>query len=138
MKDFTVIPPKQKYMSLAEIRAAYGSRGVVAYSCKGKDSVPHGGVVIAVQKKPGADSKMLKEYMRQFRKQYPGKRPVYYIRMDETEENAPMSFVYDNGSGEAKGLSKIEVKKHKAQAMMEAIPDEVLAQVLMTSIRKDE
>jgi len=138
LKDFAVIPPKQKYMTLAEIRATYGSRGVVAYSCKVMDSVPQGGFVIAVQKRTSTDSNMLKEYMRQFKKQYPNKKLVYYFRFEETEADAPLSFVYDNGAGEVKGLSKIEVKKHKGQTMMETMPDELLAQVLMTSLRKDE
>ena len=49
MNDYTILPPKQVYITLAQINEKFDCRGVVAYKCKVVDSVPQGGYVIAVQ-----------------------------------------------------------------------------------------
>jgi len=135
VKGFKTIPPKQRYMTLAEIHETYGSRGVIAYSCKVADSVPEGGFVIAVQDEANTDYKSLKEYHRQIKQKYPSKEPVYFLRVETAESGKYLKFIYDNGIGERTALPKIEVKKSEAEGAINRIPDEILAQALITSLR---
>ena len=138
MKGFKTVPPKQRYMTLAEIHEAYGSRGVVAYSCKVVDVVPEGGFVIAVQDTTAADNSGLKEYQRQLIKQYPAKAPIYYLHMESANNGQRYTLYYDNGVGEKKAITKIEVKKSDAEEAIERIPDELLARALITAFKTDE
>lgn len=136
-KGFTTIPPKQRYMTLVEIHDVYGSRGVVAYSCKTVDNVPEGGFVIAIQDK-SSNSSRLKEYQQQLKQKYPAKAPIYYLRVDKVESSGCFTFTYDNGTGERKlkTAPKIEeAKKTEAEIALERIPDEFLAKALATAIR---
>ncbi|MCL2851418.1 MAG: hypothetical protein FWE20_00060 [Defluviitaleaceae bacterium] len=135
MKGFKTIPPKQKYMTFNEIHKEYGSRGVVAYSCKTAGSVPEGGFVIAVQDKAGADNSGIKEYQVQLLRKYPAKAPIYYLRVEAGEGANHFSVVYDNGSGERNCLSKIEIKKSRAEEAISFIPDEILAQAISSSFK---
>jgi hypothetical protein len=126
---YTVIPPKQKYMTVDEIRAAFKSRGVVAYACKVLSGVPLGGFVIAVQEKP--DSRDIKEYMRQFKKKFRDREPVYYIRMEKE------ALVYDGGSGELRTVRPIEVKTEPEKTPLDDIPFELIALALSTALHMD-
>ena len=141
-KNYTVIPPKQKYMTLAEIRKAYGNRGVVAYSCKVANSVPLGGYVIAVQDKPGKDNEDLRAYQRAIKKQYPDKNPVYYFCLEDNKGNPTNDVIASDdqtSSREAEApLIKIEIKKSALEEAIANIPEEVLAKALSTSMKKDE
>ena len=60
-------------MALAEIYERFGSRSVVAYSCKVSDSAPEGGFVIAVQNAAANSDARLKEYHRQLKIKYPAR-----------------------------------------------------------------
>lgn len=134
MNGFVTIPPKQKYMTLAEIHETYGSRGVVAYSCKMVDAIPEGGFVIAVLEKPDTDNCKLKEYQRQFKQRYPAKTPVYYLRLEINEGGRHFTLTYDNGTGEKKAAPRIEIKKTEAETAIAQIPDELLAKALATAL----
>jgi hypothetical protein len=119
---YKVIPPKQKYMTVDEIRATFKSRGVVAYACKASSGVPLGGFVIAVQEKP--DSRDIKEYMRQFKKKFRDKEPVYYLRVGKD------ALVYDNGSGE------VNIAPEKTP--LDDVPLEFIALALSTALHMDD
>ena len=52
MRDYKIVPPKQKYMNLPAIFASFGPRPVVAFNCTMENKAPMGGYVIAVQNLP--------------------------------------------------------------------------------------
>ena len=137
MKGFKTVPSPQKYMSISRIYDEFGSRGVVAYSCKVVDSVLEGGVVIAVEDEAGADNSGIKDYHRQLRKKHPDKSPIYYLRVEQDEKSKRLLLTYDGGGGEKKVTPKLEVKKSEAQQAIEQVPFELLAQALSTSVKKD-
>ena len=136
MKGFKTIPAPQKYMTISRIYDQFGSRGVVAYSCKVINSVLEGGVVVAVED-TGADSAGIKEYQRQLKKQHPSKSPMYYLRVEPGEGNQRLILTYDSGGGEKKVVPKLEVKKSEAEQAIEQIPLEFLAEALATSVRAE-
>jgi hypothetical protein len=124
-------------MDLTEIHKKYGTLGVVAYSCKLSDGVPEGGLVIAVQE--GVDSGGIKEYLRQFKKKFPNKGPVCYIRVPIANQGKPLALVYDNGTGEKKALPKLEErKKSEPERLMSLVPDEALALIIASAFKKDD
>jgi hypothetical protein len=135
VKGFKTIPPKQKYMSLAEIYKTFGSRAVVAYGCRVKGGAPLGGYVIAVQDGGGGYAQ-LKEYMRQFAGKYPARKPVFFIRFEAGDTEDKLNFVYDSGSVEAVSDTVDEIKevKSKIEKIVDTIPAELLAQALKTSL----
>jgi hypothetical protein len=139
MTGFKTIPPKQRYMTLAEIYESYGERAVVAYHCRVKDAAPLGGFVIAVQDKPEKEYKRLKEYMNQFQSKYPQRKPVFFIRFEEGEKENHLTFVYDSGSNEIikDSVDEIKEKKSKMERTVEKIPAELLAKALSTHLRKE-
>jgi len=120
-------------MTVSDMYRAFGSRGVVAYSCKIVDSVLEGGVVIAVQNEGVTDTTEIKTYQRKLRKMHPEKDPIYYIRMEQDEKYKQVVLIYDWGNGERKVAPKLEVKKSEAEQAIEAIPDNILAQALKFS-----
>ena len=135
MKGFTIIQPKQRYMTVPEIHEAYGSGGVIAYSCKIKDSVLEGGFVIAVQDK--ADTESFKKFQLQFKKKYPGKEPVCYLRV-EAGENGSLKLTYDSGAGEKTALPAMTVKKSEAESALERIPIEHIARAIITNLTRQK
>lgn len=138
MKDYKVIPPKQKYLTIAQMFDTFGSRGLVAYSCKIVDSVLEGGVVVAVQNEVGGDTKGIKEYQLNLRRKYPDKDPIYYLRLEPGKGHQKISLTYDNGGGEKTIRPKLEVKKSEAEEAISQIPDDVLAQALAARFREDD
>jgi spermidine synthase len=138
MDGFATIPPKQKYMSVTDIYEAYGSRGVVAYSCKVADCVPEGGFIIAVSDSQFADNKELKKYQRQLKQKFPGKAPVFYIRAEEAAGGGRLIIIYDDGTGEKKAAPRIEFKKSEAEKSIERVPDEFIAKALSSALKKTE
>jgi hypothetical protein len=130
MKGFKIIPPPQRYMNISQMHDKFGSRGLVAYSCKIVDSVLEGGVVVAVQDENNTDSSGIKAYLRQLRKKHPDKDPIYYLRAEKDEAHDRLLLTYDYGRGERKTVPKLEVKKSKAEQAIAQIPDEFLAQAL--------
>ena len=141
-KNYTVIPPKQKYMTLAQIRETYGNRGVVAYSCKVANSVPLGGYVIAVQDKPGKENEDLRAYQRAIKKQHPDKNPIYYFCLEDVQGNPIKDVIIPDepaSVGEAAApLPNIEIKKSALEEAVANIPEEILAKALSTSMKKDD
>jgi len=131
-KNYKVVPPQQKYMELPKIYAAYGSRPVVAYSCKVVNDTPMGGHVIAVQNQPGESTEGIKSYMNQLKARYAAKEPIYYICVRED------AIIYDKGQGEVKTLPEITEKNpSKSQRVVEGIPDEILAMALASSLKEE-
>ena len=133
MKNYSTIPPKQKYLALAAIYETYGSRPVVAYRCKLKDNMPLGGYVIAALNQPEDESNSLKSYMGQLKARFAAKEPIYYIRLEKSKAGTLRVF-HDNGSGEVESIPKIELKKSDTQATLEKTPDDVLALALVTAL----
>jgi len=133
MSGYKTVSPPQKYMTISRIYEQFGSRGVVAYSCKIVDSVLEGGVVIAVENE-NAGSVGIKEYYRQLRKKHPDKSPIYYLRVEPGEGHQRLILVYDGGGGEKKITSKLEVKKSRAEEAISQVPTELLAQALSGNV----
>jgi len=130
MKGFKIIPPKQKYMTISEIHEAFGSRGVVAYSCRIIDSVLEGGVVIAVQDAADVGISEIKAYQRQLRQKNPDKSPIIYLRVEKDAKMQRLLLTYDGGGGEKKVTPKLEVKKSAAEEAILSVPVSLLAQAL--------
>jgi hypothetical protein len=137
MYNFKTIPPPQKYMSLELIDKLFGARGVVAYGCKLIDGVPRGGYVVAVQDQQGDDSAQIKKYLHQFKARFPGKEPVYYIRLEPGETDRQWAITYDSGSKESKALPEISEKKSKAEESIEKVPLDLIAKAIRTGISLD-
>ena len=129
MNDYTILPPKQAYMTLAQISEKFGCRGVVAYKCKVVDSVPQGGYVIAVQNKADEDYNGLREYLRQLKKKYPDKSPIYFIRFNNGV------IAYDDGLSVKSAKPAIEFKDSPALEAINSIPDELLAKALSSGLK---
>ena len=136
MKNIKIAPPPQRYMNLAEIYKRFGDMGVVAYSCKITDGVPDGGFVVAVQ--DGPNPRDIKEYLRQFTKKFPTKRPILYIKVPFAQEGRPLAIIYDNGTGEKKALPPIEIRKSEAERLIDQIPEDVLALMISTAFKSEE
>ncbi|MCL1842333.1 MAG: hypothetical protein FWF79_00815 [Defluviitaleaceae bacterium] len=130
MKGYKIIPPKQRYMNISQMYDLFGSRGIIAYSCKIVDSVLEGGVVIAVQDEGNADNRGIKDYLRQLQKSHFAQHPMYYLRIEKDEAHNRLLLTYDNGGGERKITPKLEVKKSAAEQAISQIPAEYLAQAL--------
>lgn len=131
--NYQVVPPKQKFMDLQKIFATFGSRPLVAYSCKVVNETPMGGYVIAVQTAMNESTAGIKEYMRQLKERHSEKEPIYYICIRED------GIIYDNGDGEVKTLPEImEKKPSKVQKKVESVSDEVIAKALASSLKKTD
>jgi len=137
MRGIKVIPPKQKYMALAEIHETFGRRGVVAYSCEVVGLAPVGGFVIAVADSADGDTSILKEYRRQMAHKHPDREPLFYIQVERADAGH-LVVSYDVGDGEKRAAQSIEVKKPKALEAIERVPSEGLAQALKTILRSDD
>jgi hypothetical protein len=100
-------------------------------------NMPVGGYVVAVQE--GANTRGIKEYFKQFKKRFPNKGVVCYIRVPIASEGKALAFIYDSGTGEKKGLPKLEErKKSESERLLSLIPDETLALLLTTAFKKDD
>ncbi|MCL2202884.1 MAG: hypothetical protein FWB88_02960 [Defluviitaleaceae bacterium] len=137
MRGFKIVPPPQRYMSLTEIHTRFGTQGVVAYSCKMNGDEPEGGHVVAVQE--GGNLRDIKEYLRQFKLKFPNRAPVCYIRVPIAAEGKPLGFIYDHGTGEKKGVPRIEPRKpSQAERLINHIPEDVLALMIGAAFRSDD
>jgi len=130
MRGYKIVPPKQRYLNISQMHNLFGSRGIVAYSCRIVDSVLEGGVVIAVQDEGNTDNRGIKEYFHQLRKEHPDKSPIFYLVIERDEEHDRLLLTYDNGGGERKIKPMLEVKKSAAEKAIAQIPPEFLAQAL--------
>ena len=132
-KNYKIVPPKQKYMDLPKIYATYGSTPVVAYKCKVVADTPMGGYVVAVLNEPDESSEGLKAYLRQLKNRFAAKEPIYYISIRED------ALIYDNGSGEVKGLPAIVLKEpSEVERAVNNIPDELIARALASALFADQ
>jgi len=131
-KNYKIIPPKQKFLTLDAIYEVYGSHPVVAYRCKLQDDVPTGGYVVAVNHSE-SDTDSLKSYVRQLKSRYPAKEPIYFLRVEKTRAGTYL-VTNDNGDGEKQSAPKIEIKKSQLQSTLEDTPDDVLALALITAL----
>ena len=137
MKGFKTVAPPQRYMNISQMHEAYGSRGIVAYSCKIVDSVLEGGIVIAVQNEGNSDSSDLKTYQRQLRKKHLDKNPIFYLRIERDEAHQRLILFYDGGGGEKRVIPKLEVKKSAAEEAVSRIPLDLLAQALSSKFKEE-
>lgn len=136
MRGFKIVPPPQRFMTLAEIHNRFGTQGVVAYSCRLDDDIPEGGYVVAVQ--DGANLYGIKQYLKQFKEKFPQKDPICFMRVPIFHEGKPLAVVYNHGDGEKKGLPKIELRKpSKAERLIDMIPDDVMALMLSTAFHQN-
>jgi len=127
--------PKQPYLTIAQIHEKFGSRAVVAYSCKIVDKVLEGGAIIAVANAPDSDPTELKEYQKKLKKQHPDKHPVLFLRVEKDEKFNRIILTYDYGNGEKKVAPMLEVKKTEAEEKIETVPVEFLAQALSAATK---
>ena len=116
-------------MRIEQIKEKFGARGVVAFSCRSKDSVPTGGFVVAVQNEPTEDYDDLRAYLCQFKKKYPDKGPVFFLRLDGE------TLTYDNGNTAKTALRKLEIIESYAMQTLKALPAKTLAKALSSSIK---
>ncbi|MCL1997567.1 MAG: hypothetical protein FWG65_02235 [Turicibacter sp.] len=124
-KNYRIMPPPQKYLTLPQIFAKYGSRPIIAYGCKLKNNVPLGGYIIAVANEAGGDIRRIKAYMRQLKERFTDKEPISFICVRED------TIIYDTGAGNIKTLPPIETKEpSKQQKALESMSDEILARAL--------
>ena len=131
-KNYKIIPPKQKFLTLDAIYETYGSHPVVAYRCKLQDDVPIGGYVVAVNHSE-SETDSLKSYVRQLQARYPAKEPIYFLRVEKTKAGTIL-VTHDDGNGEKQSAPKIEIKKSMLQSTLEDTPDDVLALALITAL----
>ncbi|MCL1863728.1 MAG: hypothetical protein FWF78_09195 [Defluviitaleaceae bacterium] len=129
-KSYKTVTAPQKYLTITQMHQNFGSRGLVAYSCKIVEGVLEGGVVIAVMNEGDIDSREIKAYQRELRKKHPDKDPICFLRVEKDEEYDRLLLTYDNGGGERKIKPKLEVKKSDAEKAVAAIPAGVLALAL--------
>jgi len=132
-KNYKIIPPKQKYLTLDAIYEEYGSRPVAAYRCKLQDNAPVGGYIIAVLNHAEGETDSLKRYIKHLKSRYTAKEPIYFLRVEKTKAGTYL-VTHDNGEGEIKSAPKIELKKSKTQSTLEETPDDVLALALITAL----
>ena len=133
MKGYKTVAAPQKYMTVKQMFQHFGSRGLVAYSCKIVEGVLEGGVVIAVLDTEETDSSELKAYQRELRKKHPDKDPIYFLRVEKDDQYDRLLLTYDNGTGERKIKPKLEVKKSDIEKAVSAIPANLLAEALKSA-----
>ena len=137
-KNYKLVPPPQRHLSLREIYTLFGGRPVVAYKCAlDEGGVPEGGYVIAVQNDAETSTGEIKAYMTQMKDRFANKEPICFLCV---QEPAPGFFclIYDNGDGEVKALPKIEEKKSEAEKFVSNLPEEALAKALATALKADD
>ena len=133
-KNYKIVPPPQKFLSLPQIYAAFGSRPVIAYACKLVKETPMGGYVIAVQNEAEEPAEAIKAYMTQLKARFAEKEPIYFLCVRED------AIIYDKGEGNVRTLPEITLKEaSKAERAVGDIPDEILARALASALKnKDE
>jgi len=133
MKNYKIVAPPQKHMTLEAIFEIFGSRPVVAYRCKlDEEGVPTGGFVLAVQNEPKGSIAGIKSYMSQLKQRHPEREPICFLCVQEPKPGV-LGLIHDKGSGDIRTLQKIKVKTSKAEEMASRIPDELLAKAVASA-----
>jgi len=135
-RDFKIISSKHRFMTISDIHKNFGSRGVVAFSCKVEGDMFKGGYVAAISDVENGEDKNIKIFLKKFRNRFPEKDPTYYLRLKIAENSKYIEIYYDDGHGERKSIPTIEeVKPSEIEQAVNSIPSDILAQAIMSSFK---